>query len=187
LRGLAANERAWGGVEAQRYAARVFVTEIRIMLSLARKYSRLFAGLLFSVVGLVIVLIALITFNKKSLDTMDYSLFLVLPVIVCGTGGALFGSVILDPSQIRTTFLAGKRGALVVLSSFVAWVILISIIISILNPVESGADIFLTFLIYGLVVLGWLMVIFGAGAGWFLHFLSKKAALRALGEDSLAS
>lgn len=147
------------------------------MLSFARNHSHLFAGLIFTIVGLIVLSVALfLNNNPRPLAPFEFSIIVLLPMTVSGLCGALLGSDIFDSSKIKTSLRAALHGTLIVLLSFIVWDVLISIIIPVLYAGESGASIFLTFLIYGMLSVGWLMAILGTVAGWLIHILSKKAA-----------
>jgi hypothetical protein len=127
------------------------------------EHPQLSAGLWFAGAGSIPALLFVMTAGgSRSLSTAAFPLFVLLPAFVAGVCGACFGSSILDPSRVQTPAQAAGRGFIVAAASFLFYILLISV-------VASGGVAFFFLLFYGSIIIGWLVAIVGALAGWLLY------------------
>ena len=128
------------------------------------EHPQLSAGLWFAGAGSIpaILFVLVAGGGSGSLFTGAFLLLVLLPTFIAGVCGACFGSSILDPSLVRTSGQAAWRGFIVAAASFLFYILLLSV-------VTSAGAAFLIFLIYGSILIGWLVAIVGALAGWLLY------------------
>jgi hypothetical protein len=127
------------------------------------EHPKLSAGLWFAGAGSIpALLFVMVAGGSRALSTAAFPLFVLLPAFIAGLCGARFGSSILDPARVRTSAQAAGRGVIVAAASFLFYIILISLVTS------AGAAFFFL-LFYGSIIIGWLVTIVGALAGWLLY------------------
>lgn len=98
-------------------------------------------------------------------------MYMLLPVVAAFFAGVFFGAAICDRRQITDEPLAGRRGALVALATYVIFALEVAALS--FEPVEAGMDAFM----YSLLVSGWVVfpVAFLAG---ILAFRAREGAYR---------
>jgi hypothetical protein len=126
------------------------------------EHPRLSAGLWFAGAGSIpALLFVMVVGGPQSFSAAILALFVLLPALIAGVCGASLGTSILDQSLIWTPAQAAGRGVIVAAASFLFYILLVSIAL-------SGGAAFFMLLIYGSIVIGWLIAIVGALAGWLL-------------------
>ena len=126
--------------------------------------------------------------------TLALKIFLVgiLPVSIAGAVGYSLGASILDSSQTPTAKSAMMRGIEIALWAFALFAPLFSLIAAIhLSIYERAPDSMLvvellkSFIgallmvsLAGVIILGWLMTLVGAAAGWLLYKLRPAFRIR---------
>jgi len=98
-------------------------------------------------------------------------MYMLLPVIAAFFAGVFFGAAICDRRQVTDEPLAGRRGALVALATYVIF----SLEVAALSfaPFEAGLDAFM----YSLLVSGWIVFPVSFLAG-ILAFRAREGAYR---------
>jgi len=137
---------------------------------------RAYAGLAFMAAGLIPVLIvgSLLRPLPPSFGYFDYAVwFIGAPLLVSGINGALFGGGILEPSVVRSAWLAILRGMLVSVVSFVSVCVMISAWDAYTNEYTNFSQTLLLSLIVGFMVVGWQLTILGMAVGWLLYKLRR--------------
>lgn len=148
-------------------------------------FSRLLAGLWFAVAGCIPVsfvflsgLVAADNINSKVI------LFGILPVLIAGICGFRLGSSILDANLVKNSKQAIMQGIKVALFSYAFFIPLFSLgtafyfSIYEASPNRTFVDDFMGGLLgslfagfIGLILVGWLIVLISAIAGWILFKL----------------
>ena len=137
---------------------------------------RAYAGLAFMAAGLIPVLIvgSILRPLPSSFGYFDYAAwFIAAPLLVSGINGALFGGGILEPSVVRSAWLAILRGMLVSVVSFVSVCVMISAWDAYTNEYTNFSQTLLLSLIVGFMVVGWQLTILGMAVGWLLYKLRR--------------
>ncbi len=98
-------------------------------------------------------------------------MYMLLPVIAAFFSGVFFGAAICDRRMITDEYLAGRRGALVALSTYVIFSLEVAALS--FTPVEAGMDAFM----YGLIISGWAVFPISFLAG-MLAFRAREGAYR---------
>ena len=139
--------------------------------------SCLFAGLWFAIAAMIPVGYYLLRFGD-GLPILGGSSVLTetIPIIVSGFLGLFLGSTILDTEEIKSELQATLRGLMVGLLSY----LLLFTLPAILTMFTSGdffgtVAAFVIFFLYGLFIVGWLIAVVGALAGWLLFQLRLPA------------
>jgi len=117
-------------------------------------------------------------------------LFAAIPISSAALLGFIFGCQIVDPYSRITSGRAALRGMALASFSFVLTIVACGMLAAVSTNlswsdslVRSAEIMFLTF-IFGFFVVGWLVVIIGALAGWLLYRVSSKdSALFLKGPD----
>lgn len=93
------------------------------------------------------------------------------PVITAGVWGAMLGEAILDPAATRSMGRAALRGVGVFVASFLSYIFIVSLGLSALglNSGEDSLKLFILLLVYGSVMVGWILCLVGALAGAQLY------------------
>ena len=107
------------------------------------------------------------------------------PVIITGAWGASLGAKILDPAMTRSAGRAALIGLAVSVVSFVSYVLILSLCFATLglNPEGGVLTVFISLLIYGSILVGWLVGVVGALAGALLY--KKLASERVSAGDDM--
>ena len=89
--------------------------------------------------------------------------------------GALLGSTILEPAEIKTAFQASMRGVTVSLLSFLLLFTIPALISVVASPdILGNAVAFGIFFLYGLFIVGWLVAAVWAVSGWLLYIVGSR-------------
>ena len=151
---------------------------------------RLLAAAWFAATSLIPVVFFLGVFNRMSFDEGHFnapiaSLFIALPVCMAAFFGFTVGSAILDEQLVTSGLRAAGYGVVVagasyagMMGGYAALMVLSSTKSSRLagDPAEA-IKTFLTIVLFGAVLIGWLVVIAGAAGGWLLfHWASSLSA-----------
>jgi hypothetical protein len=138
---------------------------------------RAYAGLAFMAAGLIPVLIvgSMLRPLPPSFSYFDYAVwFIAAPLLVTGINGALFGGGILEPSAVRSAWLAILRGMSVSVVSFVSVCVMISAWDAYNNEYTAFRQTLMLSLIVGFMVVGWQVTIVGMATGWLLFKLRRS-------------
>src|SRR5215212_10152555 len=102
---------------------------------------------------------------------MYFFILLLGPVIIAGGWGAALGAEILDREQTRSAGRATFLGLVVAGVSFVTYLLILCFCLSGfgLDPRSSFFGLFILFLVYGSLLVGWLVALVGALAGALLY------------------
>jgi len=111
-------------------------------------------------------------------------MFAELPIATAAFFGYTRGAVILDSLRVTGGLRAAIRGLEVAFGSYVVFILLFYSVVTLANipregngqSVDLSAPVAVFF--YGLVFVGWLIVLAGAWAGWLLFRMSRKEAWR---------
>ena len=138
---------------------------------------RLYAALLFMLAG-AIPGVSLILYDLARQGTVGTTLsfllfwYLVVPGILAAISGFIIGADILNPDKVRRARQAAARGLFVSLAAWLAFVPIMSAV--------AGKEINMSFLqklllvlIFGSVIVGWLIAGVGMAAGLLLYRLRK--------------
>lgn len=138
-----------------------------------RLYAALFFMLAAGIPGVALILYDLVQHGRLG-DTLSVILFwyLIIPGILSATFGFLIGADILNPHKVRSARQAAARGLYV---SLAAWLAFVPIMI-----MAAGKDAYMSFLqklllvlIFGSVIVGWLIGGVGIATGLLLYRLRK--------------
>jgi hypothetical protein len=150
--------------------------------SIEPNYLSLFAGLWFAVASCIPVIFIFVVL----LDSYDFVskilLFAVLPISITFLLGFGLGSDILIPHKVKTSKQAMIKGLKVALSSYLVFIPLFAISIALYHSifdrtphewlaVDFVRSLFASLIIasyFGSIIIGWLVLIVGAIAGWLL-------------------
>lgn len=121
------------------------------------------------------------------------SFFLIgIPILLAATAGFSVGARILDRSTTRSGFGAVWKGVLTAGLSFIVYLVLLSVVagFTAYSAIrESGellnavAGVFVLYLYYGSMILGWIVLISGALSGALLHAFSSLAVAPAANSE----
>jgi uncharacterized membrane protein len=116
---------------------------------------------------------------------LNASVIFAAPVIITGAWGASLGAKILDPAATRSAGRAALIGLAVSVASFVSYVLILSLCFATLglNPRGGVLTVFISLLIYGSILVGWLVGVVGALAGALLY--KKLASERVSAGDDM--
>ncbi|MCM3904323.1 MAG: hypothetical protein ND866_21725 [Pyrinomonadaceae bacterium] len=148
------------------------------LANLARQFPHIFAGLWFSLAGLIptffVFVIAIELFKSRisgfELDTDILSIFW-LPLIIAAIFGSTLGSGVITCSKKESAVKAILRGLAVSLLSFLVYLLVVT------HFLKGAFDFFPTFftiLFYASIVVGWLVVFVGMAASLILYILVKS-------------
>ena len=136
----------------------------------------IFSGIWFSIAAVIPVVYCLLLFGDwipKFGGSLQIAV--VAPVLFSGFLGSLLGSNILDTEETKTGFKAIGLGLSVAALSFL-FLFVVTAILTIFNLGDPFGTIaaFVIFFFYGLLIVGWLVVITGGLAGLMLYLLRLK-------------
>lgn len=137
----------------------------------------LLAGVWFGIAAIIPVAYYLLRFGDVGLPIFGGSMILtaVVPVVIAAVCGALLGSTILEPAETKTPLAAAIRGLMVGLLSFLLLFTIPAIISLVTSPDFLGTAVgFGIFFLYGLFIVGWLVVAVGAISGWLLYVVGLR-------------
>jgi hypothetical protein len=133
------------------------------------------------------LILALVSANEPPGSVNKFLLhFLVIlagPAVIAGGWGAALGAAILDPAATRSAGRAAFRGLAVSAVSFVTYIVVIGFCLGGLGYGSLGdfVRLFIVFLVYGTIYVGWLMVAVGALAGALLYKKVERVRVSAEG------
>jgi hypothetical protein len=102
---------------------------------------------------------------------VNFLIILAGPAVIAGGWGAALGAAILEPAATRGAGQAALRGLAVSGASFLTYIFVVSFGIAGLG-FNNGNDVlklFILLLVYGTIMVGWLMAAVGALAGALLY------------------
>jgi hypothetical protein len=139
--------------------------------------SYLIAGICFACAAAIPVVVYFILFRGEALPITSGSPILsaLTPILIAAFFGSLLGVDILDPEQVKSGWRAAFRGIGIALLSYLLFIVLSAIIVAVPSGDVVGVIVFYIFVFfYGLLFVGWLIVVVGAGAGVLLYLLRLK-------------
>jgi hypothetical protein len=145
------------------------------LAKLARQFPHAFAGLLFSLAGLIptsfvfVIAIGLFKSNIPGFEVdPDIISILLLPLVIVAIFGSTIGSGIISSSKKGSWIRAILRGLAVSLLSFLVYLLVVSFFLK--GPFDFFG-MFFTILFYASIVVGWLVVFVGIATSLILYFL----------------
>ena len=138
---------------------------------------RLYAALFFMIAG-AIPGVLLILYDLARQGTIGTALsfllfyFLFVPGILAAISGFIIGADILNTDKVRRARQAAARGLFVSLAAWLAFVPIISMVAGKETNMSFPYKL-LIFLIFGSVIVGWLIAGVGMAAGLLLYRLRK--------------
>jgi len=140
---------------------------------------RFFAALAFmlagSATGLLVILYDLIQTpgNARNKVLMILALYLLTPGILGGISGFIIGADIFNPNKTTNAGEAIFRGALVSVAAWLAFAIIMSSVVARESDTNFiGSLLFV--LIFGSILVGWLIALMGASTGLLLYRLRES-------------
>ena len=108
-------------------------------------------------------------------DVLTAAIILILgPAVIASLYGAWFGPGILDSYDVTTGFRSFRRGAFIAFATFITFVPLAILILTIIGPHPSQdmtklLELFLLVMVWGFILVGWWGVLLGGVAGWMFY------------------
>lgn len=144
--------------------------------------SSLFAGVWFSAASCIPVIYTFIISRSPDFSITTILLYAIIPISIAFFFGGALGSDILNPNKVTTSTKAILEGIKIALFSFVVYVLAFGLFTAfyqtIFNPnsqdfltVDFMKNLLLGLVLSGIVgsiMVGWLVIIAGAIAGWLL-------------------
>ncbi|MDQ2856533.1 MAG: hypothetical protein M3R68_09405 [Acidobacteriota bacterium] len=134
---------------------------------------RAYAALWFMAAVLLPVLFVFGTFLQAPAPRADILevviWFLLIPLLITGLLGSLLGARILDSTKKRSGWGAAFRGLLITGAAFLFSAIIISAWDAHKNEYTRFINTLFMMLLVGSMVIGWVVVLIGATAGWLLY------------------
>jgi hypothetical protein len=97
------------------------------------------------------------------------------PILIASLCGLLLGSSILNADDVRTAGQAIMRGLIVALLSYLLLFTVSALILAFNNDDLAGLVVtWAIIFLMGLLIVGWLIAIIGAIAGWLLYLYRLK-------------
>ena len=147
------------------------------MDDLAATRPRLFAALIFGAAGLLLAAAWFLPVVVPSRRPVGFVLYIVLPGVAAGVAGGLLGAPLLDPASCRSGASAAFRGAATALAALVIFAPLFAFGIKWTEPGwSSPLGLAWLVLTVGLLAVGWMVAVVGAGAGWLVWRQMRKSA-----------
>jgi len=151
-----------------------------------------FAGAACIPISLIFLLCGAMKFNSLSDLTFSHVLWFVwligtIPVSAAALMGFIFGCRIVDPFYPTTPGRAALRGTLVAFFSYVLFVMAYGVSITLLSTnyreasLSAAVSMMVVVFLFGFVLVGWLLLIVGALAGWLLYRTASNDPGRFLG------
>jgi hypothetical protein len=128
------------------------------------------AGLWSARVALVLSVPFAITAWATKVDDA-WLIYMLLPTIAAFFAGSLFGAAIANPHEVTDESLAGRRGALVALATYVIFAMEVAAMN--VSPLETGLNVFMG----SLLVSAWVALPAAFFAG-IMAFRAREGALR---------
>ncbi len=135
----------------------------------------LLAGFWFAAASTIPILFLIILLDKN-FPTFGFRRrsIVALSILLSGIVGLFYGSAILNAEKIKNGFQASARGMFVGLLSYLLLYTVFAIPSAFIGPdIFSGLLAMSVFFWIGFVVVGWLVIITGTLAGWFLYLLRE--------------
>jgi hypothetical protein len=139
----------------------------------------LFAGLWFAAASAIPVLFLIVVLGEQfpKFGQRRRSI-VVLSILLSGIIGLFYGSAILNPEKIKSGLQASLRGLLVGLLSYLSLYVCFVVGFPIKNGFVFSDFLYAALVLGGIfgigfVIVGWLVLITGTAAGWFLYLLRK--------------
>jgi len=149
---------------------------------------RMISAAWFSVAAIVPVVFFFLTFGGVWTDGFAHIelwslwFFCAIPISAAALCGFSVGYRIIDPMNETTAWRAALRGALVAILSYVLFMAAYGVLAVVLSGSRQNGSVvdtvstLLTIFLIGVVLVGWLILISGAVAGWLLFVASKRSA-----------
>ncbi len=145
------------------------------MGDLAAARPRLFTALVFGAAGLLLAAAWFLPVVAPSRRPVAFMLYIVLPGVAAGLAGGLLGAPLLDPSKCRSGASAALRGAATSLAALVIFAPLFAFGIKWTEPGWTNPlGLAWLVLMVGLLAVGWMVAVVGAGAGWLVWRQMRK-------------
>jgi hypothetical protein len=158
------------GLSAQDYAAQDAAAEIRrIDLWETVNHPRLLASSWFAGAGAIpgLLIIGLVSAGGAAPPLIIIGAW-IATALIAGVYGATLGARILDATRIGTGPHAFLQGGLVAGFSFVTFIFSISLYLDRQSGPFSFFTAFFALMLYGSLLVGWLVLFIGGLAGWLL-------------------
>lgn len=121
------------------------------------------------------LILAAVVVNDPPDSVARFLLYLLVivvgPAVIAGAWGAGLGASILDSAVTGSAGQATRRGLAVAGASFLTYLFVVSFVVTVF-VFNDGGDVlklFLFLLVYGTILVGWLMAAAGAFAGALLY------------------
>lgn len=139
------------------------------MSGLVRVRPRLFAALAFGAAGLLLSGAWFLPLVVPSRNVVGLMLYVALPSLTATIAGGALGAPLLDPSRCRSAWDAALRGAATSLVALVLFALLFGFGIKWTEPGwTSPFGLAWLVLTVGLLAVGWMVAVVGAGVGWLV-------------------
>jgi hypothetical protein len=139
------------------------------MSGLARVRPRLFAALAFGAAGLLLSGAWFLPLVVPSRNVVGLTLYVALPSLAATIAGGVLGAPLLDPARCRSAWDAALRGAATSLAALVLFALLFGFGIKWTEPGwTSPFGLAWLVLTVGLLAVGWMVAVVGAGVGWLV-------------------
>jgi hypothetical protein len=147
------------------------------MGDLAAARPRLFTALVFGAAGFLLAATWFLPVATPSRRPVGFMLYIVLPGVAAGLAGGLLGAPLLDSARCRSGARAALRGAATSLAALVIFAPLFAFGLKWTEPGWTSL-IGLAWLVLtvGLLAVGWMVAVVGAGAGWLVWRQMRKSA-----------
>ena len=138
---------------------------------LSRQFPRLIAGLWFSGASLIPIVFFIKFLLNNSWERLDPMFpFMILPVSIAALWGSTIGSKVLDRNLTNSLGKATTNGLIVSILSYISYSFLLAFILSFGAGLPNRfIYMFLDLMLYGSIIIGWLIAIVGSCAGWLLY------------------
>ena len=139
------------------------------MSGLARVQPRLLAALAFGGAGLLLSGAWFLPLVFPSRNVVGLTLYVALPSLAAAIAGGALGAPLLDPARCRSAWDAALRGAATSLAALVLFALLFGVGIKWTEPGwTSPLGLAWLVLTVGLLAVGWMVAVVGAGVGWLV-------------------
>ncbi len=139
------------------------------MSGLARVRPRVFAALAFGAAGLLLSGAWFLPLVVPSRNVVGLKLYVALPSLAATIAGGALGAPLLDPARCRSAWDAALRGAATSLAALMLFALLFGFGIKWTEPGwTSPFGLAWLVLTAGLLAVGWMVAVVGAGVGWLV-------------------
>lgn len=136
---------------------------------------RILAALVFGAAGLLLAAAWFLPVVAPSRRPVGFVLYIALPAVAAALAGGLLGAPLLDPARCRSGAGAALRGAATSLAALVIFAPLFALGIKWTEPGWTGIfGLAWLVLTIGLLAVGWVVAVAGAGAGWLVWRRMRK-------------